>query len=237
VIVLLEKLATELKIRGFSAKTISAYISNNKRFLEFVHKDAKDVKVDDIKAFMAHLMDKGLRPASVSLAMSAIRFLHDEMMGKSIFAKIKLPKLEKKIPTVLSKEEIRKMLDITKNSKHKLLISFLYSSGLRVSEAVSIKIDDLDLNERMGIVRAGKGKKDRHIILSESLVDDLRKYLGTRKDENPFVFDVKDRHISIRQAQRIVSEAAKKAEIKKRVFLPCLEEQFCNAFARSRDGY
>ncbi len=225
-IYLLEKLETELKIRNFSAKTQSAYISNNRMFLDFIGKDVNSVNEDDIKAYMAHLMDKGLKPSSVSLAMSSLRFLYDEMMGKGIFAKIKLPKLEKKLPTVLSKEEIRKLLDITKNPKHNLLISFLYSSGLRVSEAISMKIDDLDLNERMGIVRAGKGKKDRNIILSESLVNDLRKYLGGRKDENPYVFDVKDRHIAVRQAQRVVSEAASRAGIKKRVFCHALRSSF-----------
>jgi len=191
-----------------------------------VGKNAENVNEDDIKAFMAHLMDKGQKPASVSLAMSAIRFLHDEMMGKGIFAKIKLPKAEKKLPTVLSKEEIRNLLDATKNDKHRLLIAFLYSSGLRVSEAVSMKIDELDLAERMGIVRAGKGKKDRNIILSESLVNDLKRYLGNRKDENPYVFNVKDRHIVIRQAQRIVKEAANRAGIKKRVFCHALRSSF-----------
>jgi len=226
VILLLKKLETELKIRGFSSKTIKAYTKKNQRFLEFIGKDANFVGEDDIKAYMAHLMDKGQKPASVSLAMSALRFLYDEMMGKGLFAKIKLPKPEKKLPTVLSKEEIRNMLDCTKNAKHKLLIAFLYSSGLRVSEAVSIKIDDLDLNERMGIVRAGKGKKDRNIILSESLVNDLRKYLDGRKDENPYVFSIKDRHIKVRQAQRVVSEAAKRANIKKRVFCHALRSSF-----------
>ena len=226
VIFLLKKLETELKIRGFSSKTIKAYTKKNQRFLEFIGKDANFVGEDDIKTYMAHLMDKGQKPASVSLAMSALRFLYDEMMGKGLFAKIKLPKPEKKLPTVLSKEEIRNMLDCTKNAKHKLLIAFLYSSGLRVSEAVSIKIDNLDLNERMGIVRAGKGKKDRNIILSESLVNDLRKYLDGRKDENPYVFSIKGRHIAIRQAQRIVSDAAKKAGIKKRVFCHALRSSF-----------
>lgn len=223
---MLEKLQTELKIRGFSSKTIKAYVKKNEAFLEFIGKDENSITVDDVKSYMAHLMDRGQKPASVSLAMSSLRFLYDEMLGKGLFTKIKLPKLEQKLPTVLSKEEIRKMLDSTTNAKHKLLISFLYSSGLRVSEAVSMKIDDLDLNERMGIVRAGKGKKDRNIILSESLVNDLRKYLGTRKDENPYVFDIKDRHIVVRQAQRVVSEAAKKADIKKRVFCHALRSSF-----------
>ena len=230
---MLKKLETELKIRGFSPKTLKAYISNNKSFLEFIGKDAKDVSEDDIKVYMAHLMDRGLRPASVSLAMSAMRFLYDEMLGKGLFVKIKLPKLEKKLPTVLSKEEIRQMLDVTKNPKHKLLIAFLYSSGLRVSEAVNMKIDDLDLNERMGIVRAGKGKKDRNIILSETLVKDLKAYLGTRNDQNPYVFDVKHRHIAIRQAQRIVSEAASKAGIKKRVFCHALRSSFATHLLES----
>ena len=223
---LIEKLATELKIRGFSNKTIKAYLDNNKRFLEFCGKEAGAADESDVKAFMSHLMDRGLKPASVSLAMSAIRFLQDEMLGKGLFAKIKLPKLEKKLPTVLSKEEIRGMLDATENPKHKLLIAFLYSSGLRVSEAVNMKIDDLDLNERMGIVRAGKGKKDRNIILSESLVRDLRQYLERRNDQNPYVFAVKDRHIAVRQAQRIVNDAASRAGIKKRVFCHALRSSF-----------
>lgn len=226
VIELLEKLETELKIRGFSSKTVKTYISHNKKFLEFNGKDVENIGEDDIKAYMAHLMDLGQKPASVSLAMSALKFMYDEILEKGLFVKIKMPKAEKKLPTVLSKEEVKKLLNFTKNRKHKLLISFLYSSGLRVSEAVSMKIDDLDLNERMGIVRAGKGKKDRNIILSESLINDLKSYLGNRKDENPYVFSIKDRHIAVRQAQRIVNEAATRAGIKKRVFCHALRSSF-----------
>lgn len=225
-IFLLKKLETELKIRGFSAKTLKAYIFHNKRFLDFHSKRVEEVNEDDAKSYMAHLMDKGHKVASVSLAMSAIRFLYDEMLGKGLFVKIKLPKAEKKLPTVLSKEEIKKMLEMTKNSKHRLLIAFLYSSGLRVSEAVSMKINDLDLEEKMGIVRSGKGKKDRNIILSRTLVEDLKAYFSARNDQNPYVFSIKDRHISTRQAQRIVNEAARRADIKKRVFCHALRSSF-----------
>jgi integrase/recombinase XerD len=233
VIFLLKKLETELKIRGFSPKTIKAYVKKNQRFLEFTGKEPNDIVESDVKAYMAHLMDKGQKPASVSLAMSAIRFLQDEMLGKGLFVKIKTPKAEKKLPTVLSKEEIKRMLNATKNPKHKLLMAFLYSSGLRVSEGVSIKIDDLDLGEMMGIVRAGKGKKDRNIILSELLINDLRTYLSGRSDNNPYVFNIKNRHISIRQAQRVVSEAARKAEIRKRVFCHALRSSFATHLLES----
>lgn len=230
---LIKRLETELKIRGFSPKTLKAYIFHNKNFLEFCNKSVEDVNEQDIKNYTAYLLDKGLKPASVSLAMSSLRFLYEEMLGKGIFAKIKLPKAEKKLPTVLSKEEIKMMLDATKNKKHRLLIAFLYSSGLRVSECVSIKIDDLDLNEKMGIVRAGKGKKDRNIILSEALINDLKQYLEKRNDNNPYVFNIKERHISIRQAQRIVNEAAKKAGIKKRVFCHALRSSFATHLLES----
>jgi integrase/recombinase XerD len=223
----IEKLETELKLRGFSEKTLKAYVFHNKKFLEFVKKNEQNVTENDIKLYLGHLIsDKGLRPSSVNLALSALKFYYEEILEKPIFSKIKAPKLEKKIPTVLTREEIQRMIKAVDNARHKLLIKILYSSGLRVSEAVSMKIDDLDINERMGKVISGKGKKDRHIILSEQLCDDLSDYLVTRDDNNPYVFNIRDTHITIRQAQRIVKEAAAKAGIKKRVFCHALRSSF-----------
>lgn len=224
---MLSKLKTELQIRGFSERTIKSYLFHNHKFLEFIEKQPDDINSDDIKKYMAFLMaEKKQKSTSVNLALSALRFFYDEMMKKGLFVDIKAPKNEKKLPTVLSKDEISKMINSLDNKKHRLLIEFLYSSGLRVSECVSIKIYDLNFDERMGLVRAGKGKKDRNIILSKNLVDDLEKYLKKRKDENPYVFNSKDMHISIRQAQKIVHEAAKKAGIKKRVFCHALRSSF-----------
>jgi integrase/recombinase XerD len=223
---LLKRLETELKIRGFSRKTINAYCNYNKQFIEFVKKEYNEVDVNDIKEYIAYLMDKGLKPSSISLVLSSLRFLYDEIMGKGLFTKIKYPKNEKKIPTVVSRDEIKRMLELTKNFKHKLLIEFLYSSGLRVGECVSVKIDDLDLVEKMGTIRSGKGKKDRHIILSSALVEHIKKYLKSRNDKNPYLFNIKDKNLSIRQAQRIVNEAAKRAGIKKRVFCHALRSSF-----------
>src|SRR3989338_7500488 len=232
---MLDKLQTELKIRGFSDRTIKAYHLHNRNFLEFSKKEPQNVAVDDIKAYMAYLMrDKGLKPSSVSLAMSSLRFLYDEMMGKGIVAKIKMPKLEKKLPTVLTKDEIKRLIESIKNEKHGLLIKTMYSSGLRVSECVSLKEDDLNLEERFGTVSAGKGKKDRNIIVSEALAEDLKKYFSKRpKSQNNYVFDVKGRPLSIRQAQKIVSNAAKTAGIRKRVFCHALRSSFATHLLES----
>jgi len=224
---MLKKLENELKIRGFSEKTLKAYLRHNKDFLGYVSKDPQNVNEDDVKQYMGYLIsEKKLKPSSVNLTLSALKFFYKEIIGKDIFMKIRAPKAEKKLPVVLTRAEVRKLLEVTKNFKHKLLISLLYSSGLRVSECVSLKIDDIDIHEKMGTVRGGKGKKDRNFILSDKLVEDLNAFLANRSDENPYVFNVKDRHIGVRQAQKIVSEAAKKAEIKKRVFCHALRSSF-----------
>jgi len=179
---MLHKLQTELKIRGFSEQTVKSYTFHNQKFLDFIRKQPENIILEDIKQYMAHLIsEKGLKPATVNLAMSSLKFLYDEMLEKNLFANIKLPKMEQKLPTVLTKDEMRRLIDAVKNPKHKLLIKMMYSSGLRVSECVNLKVDDIDLKERFGTVRSGKGKKDRNIILSESIIPDIQDYLTKNK--------------------------------------------------------
>ncbi len=240
-----KELETELKIRGYSDKTIGSYIYENKKFLDFLNskktgteyqksllsakgkRTPQDVTKQDIKAYQAYLMaDKTLKPATVNLILSALKFFYVKVLEKNIFQDIERPKKEQKLPVVLTKDEIRQMIENTKNKKHRLLIEFLYGSGLRVSEAVGFKINDLDLNEKINIVRGGKGKKDRQIILSNKLRKKLVHYLKKRKDKNQYVFHYKDNKISTRQAQRIVKQAGIRAGIKKNVFCHALRSSF-----------
>jgi len=224
---MLQKLENELKLRGFSKRTVDTYLFHNKQFLEFIKKEPGEISQDDVKAYMANLMsDKNQKPSSVSLALSSLKFMYRKLLKKNIFDDIDTPKLEKKIPTVLTRDEVKRLLENVENKKHKLLIELMYSSGLRVSECVSIKVDDLDLQDKTGTIRAGKGKKDRHIILSDIVVGHLSDFLANRSDNNPYVFSVKDRHIGIRQAQKIVNKAARQAGIKKRVFCHALRSSF-----------
>ncbi len=230
----MKKLETELKLRAFSQKTIQAYIYHNTEFLKFIEKDEEKITEDDIKLYLAHVMtEKEYKPASTNLCLSALKFYYQEILGKNIFAKIKAPKLEKKLPTVLTKDEMSKLISAATNPKHRLLVELMYSSGLRVSEVVNMKIDDLDLNERMGKVIAGKGKKDRHIILSEALCEHLEDYLVERDDNNPYVFNIRETHITVRQAQRVVKSLALKAGIKKRVFCHALRSSFATHLLES----
>jgi len=247
VITFLDKLETELKLKGFSQKTIKAYIFHNQKFLEFIRLQKKanfqtslgeggnqrqpaNITQADIKAYLAHLIsEKKLRPSSVNLVLCALKFFYEKVLEKDIFRKISTPKQEKKIPVVLTKEEIFSMINTIKNKKHRLLIELMYSSGLRVSEAVALKIENINLNERIAKVEAGKGKKDRLVILSRNLSKNLNKYLEKRKFDSTYIFPTqknRQEHLSVRQAQKIVNKAAKKAGIKKRVFCHALRSSF-----------
>ena len=229
-----DKLETELKIRGFSNRTVESYLYHNINFSNFIKKDPKEVNEQDAKKYLAYLIsDKKYSPRSANLALSSLKFFYNEIMQNQAFNAVKAPKVEKKIPTVLSKEEIRKLLEAVSNPKHKLLIEFMYSSGLRVSECVSLKLDDLDLNEKMGKIRHGKGNKERYIILSDNLIRHLNDYTAKRKDKSQFIFSVKGGPITVRQAQKVVKGAAKMAGIRKRVFCHALRSSFATHLLES----
>lgn len=169
---------------------------------------------------------KKLKPASINLALSSIKFYFKDVLKKNIMGDIKAPKIEKTLPTVLTMDEIKLLLEAAKNPKHRLLMELLYSSGLRVSEAVKLRVNDLDLVENMGTVRAGKGKKDRNIILSKSFVKALKPYLEEREVDSEYIFNSRSGHLTERMAQRIVNESADRAGIKKRVYCHALRSSF-----------
>ena len=222
----LEKLETELKIRGYSQATISSYMRHNLAFLKYTKKSTRTIYEQDVKNYIAHLMYQNHKPASINLALSSIKFYFSNILKKNIFTDLKSPKIEKKLPTVLTKSEVRKLIDTTKNPKHRLLIELLYSSGLRVSEAVKLKVNDLDLSEKMGFVRSGKGKKDRNIILSTDFIKNLKNYLESRKESSEYIFTSYKGHITTRMAQKIVNDISKQAGIQKRVFCHALRSSF-----------
>ena len=231
---MLEKLKTELKLRGYSKKTVSSYMNHNTKFLAYIQKQPETISEDDIKTYIAYLMaEKELKPASINLVLSSLKFLYSEVLKKDLFKGIKTIKKEKKLPIVLTKEEIKQLLAAIDNPKHRLLVELMYSSGLRVSECVFLKINDLELQEGLGTVRSGKGMKDRNIILSKNLMEHLTTYLALRSDNNPYIFSIRDSHIGARQAQKVVKEAAKKANIKKRVFCHALRSSFATHLLES----
>lgn len=212
----LKKLGTELKIRGFSQETVKSYTRHNADFIKFIKKAPDSAAEDDLKSYLAYLIsDKKLSSSSVALVRSALLFSYNQVLDRG-FSSIKTPKIQRNPPAVLTKDEIKSLIDACFNDKSRLLILLLYSSGLRVSECLKMRVEDLDFKEKVCLVKQGKGKKDRVTVLSGTFAEQLKKYLNKEGIEEGAIFMNKSGEIfSVRNAQKIVSSAAKRAGIKK----------------------
>jgi len=222
----LEKLEIELKISKASEHTIKNYTRANKSLLDFTGKTPEDIEEDDIKKFMAeNLLDKA--SSSVILFLSAIRYAFSSLLKKDPTLGIRRPKKEQRIPTVLTKEEVKKLLSSMENKKSKLMLSLIYACGFRVSELVNLKIKDLDFDENIGHVIQAKGKKDRIFNIPLNLKKALMKNAEKQKqDGKEYVFTGPKGKLSDRNIQKIIKKAASRAEIKKNVHPHTLRHSF-----------
>jgi len=217
----IEKLRTELKIRGFSPLTARNYSFFVEKFLLKANKPAEDVSEDDAKAYLADIFDSKSKN-TVMLAAASLKFFFKEILGKE-FANVKMPKKDSKLPEVLTKEEVKKMIDSADNQKSRLIISLLYSTGLRVSELVNLKVEDVNFADKSGWVRRGKGAKDRIFVLSDNLGKEIQEYLNGK--EHKFIFS-KEEPLTTRNIQKIIKGTKTRAGISKKVTPHTLRHSF-----------
>lgn len=225
----LKRLEIELKIKGFTKATIKTYTTQCLDFLKFLNKDPLEVTTEDVRSYQASLTEKETKPASVILKLSAIKFLYHEVLEKEIITtKIKYPKSHKKIPDALTKEEVNRLFAVITNFKHRLLLEFMYGSGLRVGECVNFKVKDINLGDYTAKVMLGKGNKQRMIILSKDFVIKLKSYLEVRENKSEYLFPSKDldKPISVRMAQKVIDKASEEAGFHKRVYCHILRGSF-----------
>ncbi len=223
----LKKLEIELKIGKNSEYTLKNYLSLNKKFFDWVKKNPEEVSEDDIKLYLAQNFSNHSAISSI-IFLAALRFSYSSILGKDITANIKRPKREKKIPTVLTKKEVLSLFESLNTKKSRLMISLMYAAGMRVSEVVSLKIDDLDFDDNIGHIRQAKGKKDRIFNIPKFLFLRLKKYSEKQKSlgENYLFVGRNKKRMSSRNLQKIVKLTAKKAGIKKDVHCHTLRHSF-----------
>jgi len=224
--VFLKKLETELKISKNSDYTVRNYVTANQKLLDFLNKSPEAIDQDDIKAFMAqNLSDK--TSSSIVLFLSAIKYAYSVVFQRNPTENIKRPKRERKIPAVLTKEEIKALIDSTENKKSRLMISMLYACGMRVSELTGLKIKEINFEEGIGQIRQGKGRKDRTFNIPETLALRLKKQAEMQKENNQeYLFTGAKGPLSSRNIQKIVVKSAQKAGIKKSVHPHTLRHSF-----------
>lgn len=222
----LHKIEIELKISKNSPHTIKNYILRNKELLEFIKKSPEDILEDDVKYYLAeNLSDRAA--SSIIQFLAAIRYAYQSILKRDITLGIRRPKKEKKIPTVLTKEEVSKIFEALKNKKSKLMISLMYACGLRVSELANLKIKDLFFDEMVGYVKQAKGRKDRMFNIPNFLLNDLNSQVETQKQQDQeYLFSGSKGKLSSRNFQKIVEKATKRAGVQKEVHCHTLRHSF-----------
>ncbi len=222
----LEKIKVELKISKNSNYTIRNYLRANREILEFSNKLPEEINIDDVKAYMAEKLTEQAA-STIIVFLSALRYAFSNILNKDITASIKRPKREKRLPAVLTKDELKKLLNTVPTKKSKLMVSLTYACGFRVSELINLKVSDLNFEEMIGYVRQAKGRKDRIFNIPKFLLKSLKKQIKKQKeDKEEYLFSGPKGRLTDRNIQKIVRTAAKKAGINKEVHPHTLRHSF-----------
>jgi len=221
----LEKLEQE----RYGENTIKIYTHYFKDFVaEFLNRELPDITKEEINEYILRLIkEKDISPSQQNQRINSIKFYYEKVLGRiNDYYDIGRPRKERKLPDVLSKEEIRRMIEATGNIKHKFLIALIYSCGLRRSEARQLKTEDIDTGRMLVKVKGAKGKKDRYVQLAKSTLTHYNNYLK----ENPvkkWVFEGRGgNQYSAESIYNVIKDKALAAGIKKRVYPHILRHSF-----------
>ena len=229
------KLEAELRSRKYSHCTLRAYIYYNRFFCRVLQKSPEDVCPEDITQFLAVIeKEREYSASSLNLAISAVKFFYKYVFKSESISEQHRPKHDKKLPQVLAKSEISAILKMEINPKHRLLLMLVYSSGLRVSEVVTLKKEHIDLSRKLIYVRLGKGRKDRCTVLSEKAARFIVEYCELYNIQTwLFPGQPATHHLSIRSAQYIFDKAVRRARIPKEISIHSLRHTFATHLLES----
>jgi integrase/recombinase XerD len=223
---LLEKIKNELKLRNYSPRTIESYLGCLSDYFKYIKIIKKDPEINLIKKYLLEKQEKKQSSQTINLHLQAVKYFYREIMKSKAEIDIKFSKTASKLPVVLSRKEIEKILDSIKNLKHKLLIALSYGAGLRVSEVISLKIKDVNLDELTIHIKGAKGNKDRISIFSEKLIPKLREIIASGNVNNYIFESNRGGKMDQRSAQKVFENALKKSGIKKEATFHSLRHSF-----------
>ena len=211
----------------FSSNTVNSYVRDLEEFNSFLESEyIKHVTYKDIRSYLAHMYNKKYSSRTISRKLSAIRSFYKYEVNKGVIRDnpcllISNPKVEKKLPNYLSYNEIETMLEVPDTFKNnslrdKLIIEILYSTGIRVSELVNIKVKDIDFYNNQ-ILILGKGNKERYVIFGNTLTDMLKEYISIKSDSEYLITNKYNKKMSTRSIEEIVKKIVKIDGIKNKV--------------------
>ncbi|OED34890.1 recombinase [Flavobacteriaceae bacterium (ex Bugula neritina AB1)] len=224
-----EEYLLKLELKRYALNTCKVYISQFEKFMNhYPDKDIITLSEQEIRAYLQLLIRQKKSNSYIDQSINSIKFYYEVVMGMpNRFYSIERPRKEQKLPNILAKEDILRMIDLTKNLKHKCIISLLYSSGLRRSELLNLQLTDIDSKNMLIKVRQAKGNRDRYTVLNQSVLDNLRKYYTIYKPKL-YLFEAfeAETKYSTTSVLKVVKQAAKKAKIAQSVHPHMLRHSF-----------
>ena len=229
-----QRMIDDMRMRKLSAKTQTGYIRAVKRFTGFLGCSPDTATVEDLRRFQLHLVDQGTSPITLNATITGLKFFFEVTLDRAeLMAKMQPVRVPRKLPVVLSRDEVARLIAAAPNLKYQTALSVAYGAGLRASEVVGLKVGDID-SQRMTLrVEQGKGRKDRYAMLSPVLLERLRTWWRVAHAQGKpldggwlFPGQQPIDPISTRQLNRAVHAAAAGAEIDKRVSMHTLRHSF-----------
>jgi len=227
---LYNRMKAECLLRGLSPNTYNGHLCRCRRFAKHFMRSPAEMGEEEVRRFLLHLADvEKAGPAKQKSYIGALKFLYREILNRpEVVENLKNPKLPSRLPVVLSREEVLAIMEAIASIKHKAIVATSYGTGLRIAEVAALKKTDVD-SQRMRIyVQLGKGKKDRHSILSPLLLELLREYYQKSRPKGDWLFPGRDplRHISTAAISLAFRKAIKKAGIQKKATFHSLRHSF-----------
>ena len=224
-----QRMIEDLTIRNYSPRTIDIYVDRIAKFAQYFGQSPGRLGPAHIREFQLFLVQtKKASWSQYNQSVCALRFFYRVCLGKTwMIEHIPFPKQPKRLPVVLSRQEVQRLFEALSNVKHRTILMTLYATGLRVSEALALQIPDIDRQRMLLRVRQGKGRKDRYVPLSTTLLDQLRGYWRSYRPAC-WLFPSTDagRALTAGTVQKVCMQAARKAGLSKRVTPHTLRHSF-----------
>jgi site-specific recombinase XerD len=218
----------KLELKQYAQNTARVYINCFEAFMRyFPGVPLGQIDENDIRDYLLYLSRSNKSTSYINQAVNSIKFYYEVVLGMpNRFYSIERPRKRKKLPEILSMSEVQDLLAQVGNLKHRCIVGLLYSSGLRRSELLALKPTDLDFNRMMVRIRQGKGNKDRYSILSKTLIPELMEYLQRYSPDHYLFESPNGGAYSASSVLKIVSRAARRVGIRKRVTPHMLRHSF-----------
>jgi integrase/recombinase XerD len=214
-----QRMTEDMQVRNLAVNTQLSYLQQVSQFAHHFNKSPELLGPEEIRAYQVHLTnEKQLAPGSVLIAVAALRFLYKVSLKKDWILEdvIPAPKKPQKLPVVLSPEEVLHFLSCVRSTKHRAILTTCYAAGLRISEAVHLKPNDIDSQRMVIRVEQGKGQKDRYVMLSPKLLETLRSYWrAVRPKSWLFEGDIAGQPIGTSAVELACKKARRLSEIRK----------------------